>query len=253
MNKTIENYRNLRYRKHIYKKHVPSLTCPYCRKSTLQNHNEIRSIETKRSEVRRGEYHLDIGYETEIYFSGFLSCGLCEEKTAVIGVGWVECEGEGCENPLLDKTEYFTAYMPKYFYPTVQLFEVPEKTPEAVKKALNESFSIAWADFSGTANKLRKTIEQLICSVAPNLVGNSLHSKIKNLEAISEYKDISIMLMAIKWLGNKGSHASVELQEYDIAFAFNVIEKILNNLYVEKVDFIKISSEINEKRGSLIK
>lgn len=243
--KEVQEYRNCKYKDYIRGKTVPDWCCPHCNNGHLELKNkEIRNIETEESK----ELHKSPDFEPEwitLLFTDFLICKKCNEVTAVVGEGTVTGFYDD-EHQL----SFEIGYMPKYFYPPLHLFSIPVRTPGTVSKSLIESFSLAWSDFASAANRLRVSIENLLESLDLGLTGK-LHNKIEQLAKIPEKKALATKLMAIKWLGNDGSHYNTELEECDVAFAYIVFEEILNDLYRDKIDTMKLASMINSKKGSI--
>ncbi|MDO9209663.1 MAG: DUF4145 domain-containing protein, partial [Deltaproteobacteria bacterium] len=89
------------------------------------------------------------------------------------------------------------------------------------------SFALAWQDFSSAGNKVRVAIEDLIEELSPGLNGK-LHNKLEAFKKVNP--EVADMLMAVKWIGNAGSHTS-DLKECDLAVAYQVMEEVLRKLY----------------------
>ena len=65
-----------------------------------------------------------------------------------------------------------------------------------------------------------------------------------------KYAHLKELLLAIKWLGNAGSHASTPLSLDDVFDAYEILEVVLNDLYENKVEFArKLAKDINKNRG----
>jgi len=229
----------------MYPHQAPAWKCPRCgRGIPTINEDDFRSEVTEQSKRERN--HPDWEPEWLRYtFSAFLNCTHCKEKTVTIGEGKVDTfngqdTGEwGCEE----------VFMPKYFIPPLQLFEIPSDCPKSVKEHINESFSLAWADFSAAGNKLRVAVEKLIDAIHPGSSG-TLHNRIGKLP--SQHEGIKDWLLAVKWLGNEGSHQA-QLQEYDVAFAYDVFLLVLNKLYGKGKDLGELVKLVNVAKGSIAK
>lgn len=253
----ITDYKSYNYRDYIIENKVPKWMCPHCNEGYLKKKEKLlRYIESKKNEEiqRNPEFEPDW---LEFFLSGFLECDACNEKTAVIGTGTYE-HFEEHYNEVEGRQWQELAFMPEYFIPTVHIFKIPCATPDNVKEALIKSFSLAWCDFSSAANKLRISIEKLVDHLDENITAENLNGKIEQLVGKKnpnreKNQDIAIMLKAIKWIGNDGSHSKVRLNEYDVAFGYAVMEKILNHLYKKEIDILKISTLVDDNKGSLTK
>ncbi|GKW27521.1 hypothetical protein PEC331060_06990 [Pectobacterium carotovorum subsp. carotovorum] len=74
----------------------------------------------------------------------------------------------------------------------------------------------------------------------------SLHGRIEALpERFNEHK---AALMAIKWLGNAGSHALDRVNPFDIDQAYRIIEFVLSKLYAGSTKSIKQLAADLDKR-----
>ncbi|CAI1616569.1 Uncharacterised protein [Serratia quinivorans] len=125
-------------------------------------------------------------------------------------------------------------YKPKYFTPTLYIFELPHYCPSAIKKGLVKSFQLAYCDVSASANRLRATLEILIrLNFTEAEIGvRNLHDQI--LLLTKKFTEIGDLSLAIKWIGNEGSHGEGEVQECALAFAYEAFAKILNIIYGNK-------------------
>ncbi|MCX7375433.1 MAG: DUF4145 domain-containing protein [Alphaproteobacteria bacterium] len=79
----------------------------------------------------------------------------------------------------------------------------------------------------------------------------NLHNRIVMLG--KKNSDAAECLMAVKWLGNHGSHAEGELGRDDIFDAADLIEHASNLLYAKNTHLIKKAKKINKKKGPVKK
>ena len=224
---------------------TPDWKCPHCGNGRLTiKQSDFRSEETAQSKKERN--HPD--WEPEwlrFTFSAFLRCTSCNELTVAVGEGKIHTFND----PETGERSDEEAFMPKYFIPPLLIFDIPNDCPEEVKKHLIESFSLAWTDFSAACNKLRVSVESIVDNLAPGTKGG-LHDRIKALSI--QYEEVMEWLMAIKWLGNDGSHQAT-LEEYDVAFAYEVFEMVLNKLYGKTRSIAMQIQLVNEAKGSIAK
>jgi len=58
------------------------------------------------------------------------------------------------------------------------------------------------------------------------------------------------MILAIKWLGNAGSHGHAEVTMDDVMDAYELTEHILEEIYEPKLKKLKaIAKKVNKKKG----
>jgi hypothetical protein len=116
------------------------------------------------------------------------------------------------------------------------IFELPKKCPDNVAKELRAAFKLIWPDPSAAANRVRVALENLMDHLKiqkrrKNRKGRfdklTLHHRIEIFTKTEP--GIGDRLMALKWLGNAGSHRGKVSQE-DILDAFEIIEEALLEL-----------------------
>ncbi|KJG67091.1 DUF4145 domain-containing protein [Photobacterium kishitanii] len=232
------------------KKKIPKeYKCSFCNSTSLYFENNFFCESELKSSA---DYHQCDDWsinDVSLIFSGILTCKACNEKHAVSGIGHVE--------EIYDEEydRYFAnVFIPQYFHPTLNIFEIPSNTPDNLKEIIKSAFSLAWGDFPAAGNRLRAALEVIINTLIN--VGSpkeTLGNKINRIP--NAHSDIRIIMTAIKWLGNEASH-DAELIECDLAFAFEATELILKKLYpdTDKTKHIlSLAEQINNSKGSFIK
>ncbi len=256
MNEILENYMdyiNHRFISYFGLESKTKYKCPYCKVGDLiTNKDDVNISETPES--KKDRYDPDWEQEWVTYtFNGALTCKECHEKTFCIGKGKLEYYSYcGPEDEAPDSINecYELELTPTYFEPTIFIFGIPSKCPENLKIEIENAFKLAFSDYSASGNRVRTCIELYIMELNPSATGN-LHHKIESIKTV----DINIyeILMAIKWLGNQGSHES-NLKECDLAFAFEALEFCLNKTYDSNENKLKkLAGLINDSKGSLAK
>jgi len=237
------------------KKRVPDWPCPHCSKATLR-FDTFKSEETALSKTFHSNE--DWGPEFLHYsFTGSLTCPSCNEFVAFLGSGSEEFDYYYDDYHDQHVEKNYSLFYPKYFFPALQLFKIPDKCPSDVKQAISDSFALYWNDRSSCANKIRVSLELLMnqLKVRKYLITEqrikkrlSLHARI---EAFKTSKpDIADFLLAIKWIGNTGSHSG-KIEEIDILEAYEMLELTLNKLYDNKEDELKrVAKAINKRKGT---
>lgn len=241
-------YINHRFTVRLFENQFPNeYRCSKCSDGVLtflpeefHKHETIESIREKNDECWEPEW-------IEYIFSGSLICQNCSEHYFVTGTGTVEEQWDQEEGAI-----HYDVYYPKFFIPTINVFKIPVNTPKEISEIITSSFAIAWCDFSGSGNKLRVALELIVSELVPNS-DQTLGNKINAIS--SDKSDIREMIKAIKWLGNQGSHEA-KLEEYDLAFAFKITEKVLTSLYPDKDEnetLMKHVQMVNAVKGSIAK
>jgi len=222
--------------------------CPTCNAGTLDipKKEGILKNETASSlEMNSYGGH----YYSDYVFSMHLKCNNCEETVAVSGFRSEE------NYPSNEEIGLQYSITPIAFYPAPKIIELPISCPKSVKKILNESFGLYWMDISSCANKIRISIEVLLNELkVPDSNGSNkwtLHRRLKEFEKTNS--DTSEFLLAIKWIGNAGSHFS-GLKNDDVLDAYELLEFALERLFNDREKkLIQLSQEINKNKNPLKK
>jgi hypothetical protein len=154
------------------------------------------------------------------------------------------------------EVEYF---YPAYVSPSPPLIIIADVYPELVIEELRLSFASSWSDFSSAGNHIRAAVERLLDYLkepryrrkSGKQVRLTLHSRIKELA--NRNKELSDSLLAIKWLGNQGSHSD-KLTRNDIFDALDILDFILNDLFIcPQMKIKKLVTKINKAKGPVKK
>ena len=235
---TESEYTSQRFRLSFNREHFPHVTCPTCKFGLLEMEPEtFKFRETVGSE--RAHSHPDW---TRYIFVGLLKCNntRCSETVAFSGDGSMEL----FDDYEAGEQRWLKTFYPRFFIPSVDIFPIPANCPEEVQDNLRKSFSIAWQDLSAAGNKLRVAIENMIDTINPGSTGK-LHNKLETLRSTNQ--EVSDMLMAVKWIGNAGSHTA-DLKECDVAVAYQVMQKVLNKLYGNEKFLNDVVGKINQSK-----
>lgn len=218
--------------------------CPFCEMGILENHKKEGFLKTETGASKEmnsyGGY-----YYSDYLFSIHLKCNNCEETVAVSGFMSEE------NYPSDEESGIRKSITPIVFYPAPKIIHIPASCPKSVSKILNESFGLYWLDLGSCANKIRIAIEVLLneLSIPDKKVSKkverqlSLHSRLEYFEKTNP--DVSKHLMAIKWIGNAGSHF-FNIKSDDVLDAFELLEFSLEKLYNDREKrLLQLSEEIN--------
>jgi len=161
-------------------------------------------------------------------------------------------------------TEVIEHFVPRYFEPPLPVFPIPTECPELVGDELRKSFALIWSDIGSCGNRLRVAAEVLMNKLRipkKTKIRNgrnkgklrllSLHDRIRLFE--EKHKDAATQLMAVKWLGNAGSHTAMNaLTHDDILDALEHFEYALDLIYKRTVEgLIKRARNIARMKGSV--
>lgn len=238
-------YSSQRFRLSFTKEQPLTVRCPTCSVGLLElDADTFRFHECVESVCCHSVEDWEPGWIRYV-FTGVMKCNnkRCSERVIVSGDGSVEPFGDYETG----EEHWDDTFHPRFFAPAIDLFPIPQACPDEVSEAIRESFALAWQDFSSAGNKLRVAIEKLIDLLAPGATG-TLHNKLETFRGTNAQS--ADMLMAVKWIGNAGSHTS-DLRECDLAVAYQVMEKVLKNLYGNDQFLEQVVCKINTARNPI--
>jgi len=233
----------------------PDWHCSTCQKGKLFfNKKNITIYETKESKMNRAEFdnrELDL---VDKYFIGTITCNNPECKEIFIIAGNLYLE----EN--IDDSSgkgYTELYYPKYIFPTINIFKIPEETPFDVQDSIIIAFKIFWIDKPSCANAIRTTVDTILTDKKIRkieIINNkrkklTLHKRIELFK--SKNHEIANCLMAVKWIGNSGIHEK-EITNDDLLDGFEILKHSIEKLYTtHEKEFAQKVKQINKRKKPL--
>ena len=237
----------------------PDWMCPTCRKGFLR----IRKDTFFKEELRSSRHHSYDEWEPEwieYVYSCLLLCTneQCKEIVSCSGVGSVEADyGEDEDGQPVQ--EYDDFFRPKYFEPPLHLLSLPDACPESIAIPMKESFRLFFSSPSAASNCVRSAVEELLTELKVrrfNLKDGKrrfigLHARIALIP--TKYGDLKELILAIKWLGNAGSHGTVGeggISIDDVMDSYELMEHVLNEVYAPtKKKLAALAKKVNKKKG----
>ena len=239
---------------------APSWVCPTCNKG----HLKLKKESFFESEISNSRDHSHDAWEPQWMRYVFLCQLICDNASCK---EVVMCSGEGevdidysIDNDGSHSEEWSDYYLPKYFQPHLNLFEIPKSCPAAVSEPLKESFSLFFTSPSAALNCVRISIEGLLTNLkikrydrtSGGLHNISLHRRIGLLP--SKFNEHKEMLMASKWLGNAGSHNEKSITHDDVLDAYEFLDHVLHEIYASKAkELIARAKQVNKRKGPIKK
>ena len=216
---------------------IPKWPCPSCSLGWLiKNNFEFRNnAET----AKNGNEEWFDDEHCGFVFSCLLECNNCREAVSVSGVGAVE---QHFDEEHSGRTASYVYFVPKFFQPALPIINFPSGPtfPSKISDILEKSFALFWCDYDACANRIRATLEVLlddmhvIRRVNPDAGKElNLHQRIETITAVDGTKeaDVKDMLMALKWLGNAGSHELEGISRSQLVQGYKMMEAILQLQY----------------------
>lgn len=231
----------------------PAWPCPVCRKGTLALiPKSLVYKETVVSKRAHGHEEWDPDWVTH-KFTAWAECRhpTCKQEFAIAGTGGVEPEFDAERAYVWE--EYFS---PLFCQPMPCMIDIPAKCPEEVRNELQEAFALFWSNRAACAGRIRVALESLM-----NHLGVPKRKKEKNgryfdlslharIDAFAKTKSpVGSQLMALKWLGNAGSH-STEVSKDDLLDAFEIMEHSLVEIIDKRsAKVAALAKKLTKKHG----
>ena len=179
--------------------------------------------------------------------------GCCE---SVVCVGTITKTQTG--EPWGSESHYEDQIDPHYFLPPIHIISVPNDLPKPILNSLTESLNLFWINPSASGNALRILVEVLMDHerVVKSFRDKrgirrmyTLHQRIDLYKA--KNSDLGSKLLAIKWIGNSGSHIT-GLTRDQLIKAYRILEYVLEERFDEKSKKLtRLVNQINRKRGRI--
>lgn len=239
----------------------PNIHCPTCNSGILVGINDtFKSEDTADTKALKKSDYSYTEMDVDFKFSVLLRCNNkeCQEVIACIGTGYYDQEDDFDSSSGQNWPKYFRYYRPEFFSKPIHIIELKKLYPKEIKKSLEDSFKLFFCDSEACANKIRSTVEILmdILKVKKSTITTSrkrkalsLHGRIQLYQ--TKNKQIGDLLLAIKWIGNSGSHTGKVTRD-DTLDAYRILEYVLITLFQNDADELnKIAKQINRMKKPL--
>jgi hypothetical protein len=204
------------------------------------------------------ELHADDAWEPDWItnrFSATLTCGnsACGEVSVVSGSASVA--DRQFEDHSGWNQEYVDWFTPEWFHPAPPVFRIPSQCPTAIGRELERAFALLWYDPPSSANHMRSAVEALLDDRRVQkrvLNGKGKYQRLNLHDRIGKYHSAaSEPLLAIKWLGNAGSHLDfARVTRADVLDGLYIFEHVIELTFVKKATHVmKLARSINRTRG----
>lgn len=235
---------------------APHWNCSSCENGKIIfDRKDVTIYETKESKKDRDNRDWE-PYWLDQYFTGKMQCNNISCKEIYIISGKIIVH-EAYEEEY--KGDYQECFYPNYIFPIIYLFDLPKELPIEVKKLTIDAFKLFWVDKSACANAIRTTVESIlndkkipktVLTKKKKRINLSLHERIEKFEI--KKPEIVKSLMAVKWIGNAGSHIG-GIYNKDLLDGFDILKYSFEKLYTSHDKAItKIIKTINKRRKPLI-
>ncbi|MCB4762245.1 MAG: DUF4145 domain-containing protein [Sulfurovum sp.] len=239
--------------------------CPRCNAGILHFKEEkvIKEVDAETIEWEKvvgfGSNYRHWQMNSSFVYTTLLFCSNeeCKEKVICSGSSSMELYDRKRDSEGNVEDLYQTYYNPLFFYPAINIFNIPKGVPKEVEENIKVSFSLFFSNPPSAANYIRVALESLLTSLKVKRFNINkktkrqkitLHARIDLLP--DKYEKIRKTCEAIKWLGNEGSHSDSKITIDDVLNGYDMFSTILEELYEEKTKKLtKMVKKINTKKG----
>ncbi|MFF4296370.1 DUF4145 domain-containing protein [Streptomyces vinaceus] len=232
----------------------PHIPCPTCVRGVLRPvADSFVDEETVASKSWRSHEAWDPDW-IQGDFLCILACpnGTCD-RVRIVGDSRVRETGDW------DGEQYEAHLTPTMFFPALPLIQSRRLCPKEVGDRVDIAAKILWLDPNSAANRIRSAVEALmdehgIIRYKPDRRGKpsriSLDERISTFKAaLPQHAEAAGMLLAVKWIGNVGSHEGV-LRVPDVLEGVEFLDYALSLIYDTNHDDIKKrAADVTARRG----
>jgi hypothetical protein len=238
------------------KEHFPPWPCPHCNGGTFVLKRDTFHVEEANESIQDRNHE---AWEPEWIhglFTAYLHCSNenCRKKAVVCG----EYKVSGWFDPDTNELYFVEVLEPNFISPSPDLFIIPKTCPADIKLEMRKAFSLYWSDLDAAGNRVRTVVELLLDYLKVRKRERKKNGKYRHLslhDRILEFHpknpDIGEKLLAIKWLGNVGSHGN-GLSKDDLIDDFEMIQFVFEELFEGTRERLSnMAKRIIRKKGSI--
>lgn len=210
----------------------PRPACPSCEEGHVA-FGEPSTDEDGASRQARSHEH----WEPDWISGTFVSTGRCENphcRQAVTAAGRYSV-GES-KSARYEWPQHNAFYKVDYFSPALRLISLPEDVPTSVDEAVERASRVLFADPGLAATALRASVERFLTHVGvPSERSNggfiSLDDRLKEWRKTAGSDRPADLFLAVKWIGNRGTHEVGNLSVDDVIDGAEFIDEALHVLF----------------------
>lgn len=229
----------------------PRPLCPVCGEGYVA-FDSPRTFEDSQSVAAKDHE----AWDPEWIFGTFHADGRCENKTCqqhVEAVGTYRVDTANKRQIDFTQQYYSEYYSIEHFSPALNLLLLPEDAPDEVRDAVNRAGRLLFLDPGLAATALRASVERFLTTqgVAGSAgSGNfvSLHKRLTNWLAAGADARVVDLFLAVKWIGNEGTHEVSDLTVEDVLEGVEFIDEAFHHLFVAP-DIDARAARVNAAKG----
>ena len=226
----------------------PSLPCPTC--GALLN-LDTDSLEVRTSCYMREQSALAGVEAVQSQFCAWLVCGhaKCGEVVAVSGDCSYQYAYDNMGNTVTERV-----FHPKFLCPGPPVISINSDVPQSIRDALADSFALMWISNEACASRLRVVLDLILeeWDIPREHSGGkfvSLHRRIADWNSRYSNSGVAQSLMAVKWLGNVGSH-DLRISRSKLLDGYEILSRLLVQLFPSDDSYLdELADEIVKLKG----
>lgn len=231
----------------------PGWLCPSCGQGFLIAKQSLLKVPTAGS---RDETALNLAWHPlEVVENRFARAYICNNKScreSAIAVGvhkYIRVDNCGCDI-CQERGEHYSEILKiTWVDPSPDLIRIYAACPPSVADILRRVFCDAWSSPAAALNGVRVALEAMAEAegISPKNSDGGFKSTHKRIEELCDYlrlePEVKNRLLAIKWLGNAGSHHGVA-EQVDVFDALDILELVFEELHNKHV--ARVNSRVKE-------
>lgn len=237
--------------------HWPRVKCPVCANGSVGFDKATHHLDQE-SEETVDLAHRNLGPPDELSgtFEGTLKCDskACGQVLSMAG-DWQLVYDEGD----ISYNIFGEVFRVRYVNPPLKILHLPDKIPTKVKVAIDSASEVLWLSPAAAANRLRQAVDELLTAkkvkrttinTRRKRVDLNLHKRIVMYSNTN--KEVGDALLAVKFIGNDGSHDST-LTVTDVLLGAEILDVAITALYDKTAEALKAKVKAIIKKGGLPK
>lgn len=242
---------------------LPGWLCPVCQSGHYRTLKDAHAKgETKASREARDQPEWEAEWVEHRYVT-LLRCDnpSCKEIASLAATTNVDERYEWVAELDRETPVRVDTYQISFIDPAPVPILLSDQVPSQINGLLKEAASAYWFDVEASANKLRQVAEEIMTErgiarfkiETIRSTGKKVRKPIMLHQRIQTYQsqapDVAEMLLAVKWIGNAGSHVG-SLKQTDVLDGFEMLDHVLGEIYrKDKVRLTKLAKKVNKRRG----
>ena len=183
-------------------------------------------------------------------FSAKLQCSNCKDPAFAVGTYEVRTPYDP-----FDEDQSYAVLRIQGIEPPPALIRLPTDLPDALTVQLERAFRLFWVDGAACANAIRGAVDEFLNyqrvrktdGSRSNRGRLSLHHRIELFAKKEEH--LAAALMAVKWIGNVGSH-SAEVRREALCDGFDLLEHVLYEAFeTPRKKVAQLARQVTRRKG----